>query len=570
MTTINVTENTVAIIKEAIQGPQGISGGTNVVTRGIVYVSADGDDVAGNGSFGLPFLTIEKANDHAIALVNPVVDWDECAIVKVRPGKYTEHLTNSHRRVFIVGEHGELEGWPKDVVIYNTGADAAHYPIDTEFGLNLIGITVKVDAGGVYGKIINKALFSMCTFEDGYFIENPDSDVNMYFNFCYLGGKSFNLTGVVNHSRFFAFRRCDMQSSEPMIFGSTGVGFSKTLKLESSKLDIDLQIKGDWSLLSQITEIYLGGKITFDTNGSIDIYNNIIVNGIHFISDTAGTKRIINCFFREITMAADIVADVVITAVEYAGNQQDKGLCSNFQLAGPNRAVGGFARNKYCSLQAAISSIPASDAGVIDLHESLSGLDKLVLNSESKIVIKGSKEYTLTFTGDIVEVGANQEVSFHELALLDGGEMKINGANAILAFEGCLTATGYITVASGVGSMFISYFSSLQSISGHPALTIDNIDTMCVVGYSRVKGFVDALTGEPAVNFNVEADSKFKAKFSTFLHGKGGSNSPIIRTGSFTVSVAIYNCAGNKDLTPTGISNTIGVPNITVDPQLDF
>lgn len=224
---------------------------------------------------------------------------------------------------------------------------------------------------------------------------------------------------------------------------------------------------------------------------------------------------------------------------------------------------------KYSTLQGAISSIPAGGSGVIHPYEDLVDLPKLVLNAGSKITICCERHYSLTFTGDIVELGNGQELHLHEMATLTGGEMKVNGDSTILAFEGCLYVNGYITSTSGVGAVVFVYSSSLEGITDHPVIKIDNSDVLYVVGYSRLKGAV----GQPAILYGVSADSKLKAKFSTFLHGNGNGSHPIDRVGSeITNDVSIYSCAGNTDLSPApaGFTNLIGGANNTVDTEVSF
>lgn len=223
---------------------------------------------------------------------------------------------------------------------------------------------------------------------------------------------------------------------------------------------------------------------------------------------------------------------------------------------------------KYSTLQYAVSSIPAGEAGKINVYENLIDIPKLVLNAASNITICCHKQYNLTFTDDIVELGNNQELHLHDMAVLTGEEMKMNGDSAVLAFEGCMYVKGYITSASGVGSVVFVYISSLESITGHPVIQVDNSDVLYVAGYSRLKGAV----GQPAILYNVSADGKLKAKFSTFLHGNGNGSFPITRGDTITNNVSIYSCAGNADLAPAseGFTNLIGGANNTVDEDINF
>lgn len=233
------------------------------------------------------------------------------------------------------------------------------------------------------------------------------------------------------------------------------------------------------------------------------------------------------------------------------------------------RGICEIENNKYSTLQGAISSIPAGESGVIHIYENLVDLPKLVLNAGSKVTICCERHYGLTFTGDIVELGNSQELHLHEMFSLIGEEIKVNGDAAVIAFEGCLYMKGYITSTSGVGAVIFVYVSSLESIADHPVIKMDSADVLCIVGYSRLKGAV----GQPAVLYSVSADSKLKAKFSTFIHGNGNGSSPIDRVGSeITNDVSIYSCAGNADLAPApkGFTNLIGGANNTVDTEVSF
>lgn len=534
----------------------------------IIYVAKSGND-SNTGSIGDPFLTIGAANDYAISLLNPVPDWNECAVVKVAPGKYTEKLTTAHRRVYIIGSLVEFEGWPKDVIIYNTGA-TGYYPIDVSEWLNLIGIQVEVDAdvgggiGGIYGRLINKGIYSLCTFNNGYFINNPDVGwISSYFNFCGFSGDGFKLEGN-NAGMFLAFRRCDLACANT-VFSTTAIDSTNIIKLHSSMCSADTTIGGNWSLLMQNSELYSNGKVTFNTDGFIDMYNSVIVNGLHFVKDTALHKKIVSNYFRDITLAQDITADTVITDVDFLGNKTDKGLSGNIQIQMTEKNVGEGSPDRYCSLQDAITSIPAGGAGTVQVFSDISNLAKLILPYENvNIVIDCQKHYTLSFTGDIIEVGANQKVDFQHVAQLIGDEAILNGANAEIGFKACECINGSLILTLGA-SAFI-YITSIFGATGKKAIHINNTSTAITIGYSRVQGS----TGNAAVEFNAVADNKFKTKFSTFIHGDKTTLSPI-QTTAGKVVVSIYNCAGNADLAPAAsITNDIGSAGNVYDLQINF
>ena len=354
----------------------------------IIYVAKNGSDLTIDGNSDSPFLTIEAANNYAISLLNPVTDWNECIIVKIAPGVYTEKLTNAHRRVYIIGNTTEFEGWSKDVIIYNTGADEDHYPIDVSEWLNLIGVEVLVDAGGVYGRIINKGIYSLCGFENGHFINNPDvGSMASYFNFCYFTGDGFRLEGT-NDGVFITFRRCDIDC-ENTIFGSTSSN-GNTIKISESLCSSNVTISGNCDIILQNSELYAAGTITFDTDGYIDIYNTIIVNGLEFISDTSGSKKIINSYFKDVTNYADIISGVDILDFEYINNSQDKGLSGNIKITNKTKYVGPGVANTYMNVTEALM---ASSSG--DVVNICAGTYNENINIKEGVSLVGaSKEYT--------------------------------------------------------------------------------------------------------------------------------------------------------------------------------
>ena len=541
-----------------------------ILAENIVYVAKNGSD-SNTGTIGDPFLTIETANNYAIANRPP---WPGRIVVKVAPGIYTEHLTQGYYRVYIVGDTRTPDEKEKDVTIRNLGDTPINYPLGMTGKLNLIGInivTTDIDnepIEGIYGELLESSTFSACNLMNGYFVEQATpTSIYMQFTFCHFqGGKDFVLTGTVNQHRALAFGDCTLEGKS--VFASSGTD-TKYIKLDNSYVTDEIKIEGDWSLTAQSSELHHNGSFTFDTDGDIDLYNSIIVNGLHFVSDTPGSKRFVNNYFRAVTFTSDITvaSGTVISIVDFSGNKMDKGLCKDFQIAGGQRNVGGFAENKYTSLQCAVYSIPENESGIITLHENETDLDKLILNTGSKVTIKCGKKHSLSFIGDVVELGENQELSWHEVHSLSGGEIKLNGDNALLSFEGCLTAQCYIVATSGVGSMVLFYYSSLLGATGQTFLQIDNADTLIVSGYSRLKGAV----GQPAVAFNILTVNKFKAKFSTFLHGDGGSNRPIVYLPtSGKADVAIYNSASNAGLDTSDFNNLIGSPNLTISSEIDF
>lgn len=541
--------------------------GNDFKTDNIVYVAKNGND-SNLGTIVEPFLTIEAANNYAIAN-RP--SWPVRIVVSVAPGSYEEHITDAYYRVYIVGAYGISDEKVKSVIIRNTGADEAHWPIATVKRLNLVGISVETsDAAGdpidgVLGEV-SEGSFQFCKFNAGHFIEQNEQNIYMNFNFCSINGGAFQLSGSTTYDRYIALRNCEITSSSMDL---TSTGGTKVIKFERCIVESDLNIGGDWGTHCNYSESYGTGKFTFNTNGFIDIYSNTLVNGIHFTKDTPALKRLVNNYFKDCPAGGtDITAEagVSISIVDYRGNKQCQGLGSCLQITGGQRTVGGNKKDRYKDIQTAIDSIPAGEVGVINLYENVTDQAKLVLGAGSKITIRSQKTFRIDFTSDIVELGDNQELNFHEMSSVNGGNMEINGTSAILSFEGCLTISGYITSTSGVGSMVIVYFSSLVGITGHPVLTINNTDTLHVIGYSRVKG----ITGQSAIKYLVDSDNKLKIKFSTLFHGDGGTNRPITYTGTDKIDFAMYNSAINTALDASKFNNIVGSPNNTTSPEIDF
>ena len=444
---IYVTDNTSSLKINIITGGIGTSQ-IGVSPGHVIYVAKNGSDVTETGGINNPFLTIEAANDYAISLLNPIPDWEECAVVKVAPGKYTEHLTNAHRRVYIISDINEFEGWPKDVVIYNTGADEAHYPIDVSQWLNLVGIEVKVDTGGVYGRLINKGIYSSCVFTNGHFINNPDVGwMSSYFNFCGFSGDGFRLEGN-NNGAFIAFRRCDIGCNNA-VFGTTASGSYNTLKLHSSMCSSATTFSGSWSLLMQNSELYGDGALTFDTDGFVDIYNSIIINGIHFDSDTSEHKKVIGCYFKDIINDADITADVDIIDVEYSNNHQDKGVDGEIKITDTTKSVGPGIIDSYRSLIEAVKASTSGDVvklGIGTYEENIivpdgvsllgTGRNDTILTSASGITV------TLSGTSSLSNLGIHSTVS----GVTDANAIHILGGTH--SFNKCTVASTATDVCS--------------------------------------------------------------------------------------------------------------------------
>lgn len=513
------------------------------------------------------FSTIENAIDYALTKLNPVVDWDEAFVIKVSPGFYTEHLTKGHRRLFIVGDDVDFTNMEHAVIIYNTGLDEDHYPIDVDEGLNLIGIGVRTESGGIFGKFIRYLIATVCTFDGGYFIENNTSHSNRtnYLRYCQFNGDGFRLEGRIWARRYISCVGCIFSGTETL-FDSDPYPTQDTTKIKLRSCDINttLQIRNKWSLLSIDTEVFGSGRIDFNAYaGDIDLYATIIHNGIHFSCDTTGEKKIVNCIYRSTPIGeCDITADVDISDVEYLNNIQDHGLSGKIHIKCPVKNVGGNCVDRYYSLQEAVDSIITK--GTIVIYDDIIDQTKLVLKSGIDVSFDAQRIYSITFTGDIVDIPDNSKCGFVKFATLNGGTITLNGTAAEVGFEDNQYIVGNLVLTKG--AFAIIYKSSFFGSTGHKAIDINNTGTTIVVGYSRIQGS----TGNPAVGFTVDADGKFKGKFSTFIHGDKNASAPIVNTAVGKVDIAVYACGLNAIWDANKFTNTIGNANNTSDTAISF
>ena len=522
------------------------------------------------------FSTIGAANDYAISLLNPVTDWDESVLINVEPGKYLEHLTAAHRRVFIVANSGlEQENWTKPVIIHNTGADVNHYPIDVKYGLNLVGVTIQTESGGIFGELINKGMFSTCGFEGGYFISKAASDsyVTTYFNKCAFEGNGFKLEGSNSFSTFIGLRNCDIFSGTDTKFDSSNNGaYTQDIKFQNSMLGNPTSIAGDYSLSLAGTELYSNGKLTFDTDGEVDIFSSTIYNGIHFISDTAMDKKVVNCIFKNTPVGeGDITAAVDIEFIEYSGNHQHNGVDGEVLTVSKIKNVGG-GQNNYRNIQEALSGAKLQDA-IINLEGDVVISEPLIINPNVKIQIDGNKKWLLasTHATTLVEIESNQCLSFVNMKAITGGKLvKLNGNSACFTMVSCgrYTHPCYVNIeiVAGDSNSFVYLMNTTNMGTSAPTIKIMDVDPGCAIDRSLVEGAV----GYPALEFTVDADGILDVKNSTMLHGSGGTNAPLTYTGAGKVDFQMYNCGLNAAWNPASLTNTIGSSNNTVDPGITF
>lgn len=344
--------------------PAVISGATNKISKNnyskniqiggddILYVTKEGDD-SNTGTIGDPFLSIQAACDYAIA--NMTGD----LAIKVYPGTYTEQI-HATSNIHIVGI---IPTYPiyaeKLIILYNTGADADHYPMRCDDGdvYHLQNMTIRTDANKTFGKISNSC-FRQCRFEGGYFIEGTeDIEISSCWDYCaFADCKGFNLTGVAPNGRDIALTRCWFGVNQTVTFESTHTVGDAIISFDIGTLKFTKgSIKGDWSHYANDYHSYGDTRHEFDTTGDV-VFNGVtITNGIHFLS-APSVFKMVGCSMEDEkgypipAGTADVTSDVIITNVDFQGNSPYNGLCGNIQTIDGVKDVGG-GTVKYLSLQ---------------------------------------------------------------------------------------------------------------------------------------------------------------------------------------------------------------------------
>lgn len=535
----------------------------------IIYVAKSGND-ANPGTFSAPFLTINAANNYFIAN-KPT--YPARGIVLVAPGIYEEQLEAAFYRIYIVGESVDPSFKDKSVTLYNTGADADHYPFKSTIntGINLIGIQVETDSGGTIGKVTNTSTFSYCKFKNGSFIQNADVSTYLPFYFCYFLNAPFKFTGTSTKYIDLVLDNCDV-SGGTSTFESTGSPGNNQLKLKNTMFDEILNIKGDWSFLMQWSEMYGDdAKLTFDTDGWVDIFASTVAHGIHFTTDTALTKKVVNCIFKHTPDGeGDITANAPIEFIEYSGNHQDHGIDGEVITVSKIKNVGG-GQNVYRNIHEALQGSIIDT--IINLEGDVTVSTPLVINPNIDVQIDGNKKWKLTSTHatTLAELGNNQQLSFVNMKQIVGGKKIIlNGTNTHLSLVSCgrYTEQNYVNVEinSADASSCVYMVKTTLAGTGGPAVKISDVDPCIIIDRSFIKG----ATGHPAVEWTVDGDNKFRSKYSTFVHGDEGSNAPLEGVSANDVTISMYNCGLNAVWNPADFTNTIVTANITVDSSIIF
>ena len=172
---------------------------------------------------------------------------------------------------------------------------------------------------------------------------------------------------------------------------------------------------------------------------------------------------------------------------------------------------------------------------------------------------------------ELVELGNNQRLSFVNVKqFLGGKKIIVNGTGVKLSLVSCgrYTEPNYVNIEinSADANCCVYLVKSTLIGTSAPAVKVSDVDSCLIIDRSILQG----ATGEAAIQWTVDADNKFRAKFSTFIHGDGAGNSPLEYTGAGDVTISIYNCGLNAAWPPADFTNTIVTSNLTVDASINY
>ena len=547
-------------------------------TSRIVYVSKSGND-SNPGTIHDPFLTIQAAIDYAYGEYGVITDFTNTVVIKIAPGIYTEQI-HSYGGYFL---SGEMTGWYTSIgstppTIFNTGADEAHWPLRSDDGdvIQMIGITIKTDVDGVIGRV-NRGFYINCYLERGHFIEQSETGTSSYPSFkgCFSRGNTyggFNLAGTnLNNGGWMPLNDCNLRGNPS--FSSTHTD-NPVIAFTNVFIKGHIEVSGDWNFYTAMAGCNSWGKAVrheFNTTGKVKIYGGSCVNGIHFTS-APSELEISGLAFSSLEDnkipdgEADITADVDVTANVFIVNIPHNGISGKIKTPGSKKHVGSYIADAYFSLQDAIDSIPTAGEGIVELSENLIDLTELTITGAKNITIDGKRAWSIAFTSDIVELGPNQILTLSKIKTISGDLIEINGNGAELHLHDCNHDSEFsVLLTSGVGANIHINSTNYVAPTGLSPLQINSADPETMIEYSRIVGAI----GQPAIEFTVVADDKLKSKFSSFIHGDGGGNSPIQTTAAAS-DIAIYSCGLNAAWPPADFTNTIGSAGNITDSNIDF
>ncbi len=548
--------------------------------RGLIHVAKNGDNAAADGSVDKPFLTIQAAIDYAVA--NFTLDSLNQVVVQVGPGLFEEQLCGRYR---ITVKGSADVRWNNPTILKNTGSVPGDYPLKFESADDyMIMEDMMIIAGsynGILGYFPKAARFKNCGLS-GRFIEtslDTSGSYHLYLEKCDIAdgtGKFLDLTGVDLASwRKVEFQGCRLEEVAPTV-SSTHLTSGSYLQFRNCYgKNIVPSISGDWRLEgynSRLAHNLSGsmGRLTFGAAGRpCEMINCELMAGLHFTANPGETFAIQNCSNNGFDVSipdgeGDITADVDLTDCLYQGNIQHNGLDGEVKLAGPLRNVGGNATNKFRNIQEAINSI--TTVGIIKVFENYSSLAELLIPNDTTVVLDGQRAHSLSFTGDIAELGSGEKLSFAKFTEIAGGDIEVNGNNAEIHICDNADVVARILVTAGTGAVVHVGKSTLVGPTGKKALQINSVNPTELIEYSLLKG----ATGHSAIDFSVAANNCLQVKFSTLLHGDLAGNDPITRSGGDPI-VSVYCSAGNSNLTPPAtITNDVSSAGNVADPQIDF
>ena len=492
-------------------------------------------------------------------------------IIFLQPGTYTEQL-HSRSEILIQGRTHEGVPAVKSTILYNTGADSAHYPLggdDTDI-FNISDITIKTEPDAVIGKL-SASNFTGVVFQNGYFIEaTANQAMLMGLSDCsFEDTMAFNLTGVGSGGlRAMTIVGCYFNNNtDHWVMNST---HTATLVIVKNTMFHEFypDIGGDWNVEVSNSHCFGTSRSVISTTNKISYIQCIISNGLHFTSNPDVIMHL-NTFSDSCGYAitgSDITASLDVTNVDYAQNVQQNGLAGEIKILDPIKNVGANAVNRYTTIQDAIDSITTK--GNIRLHESYTGLTELSIPNNTEVIINGDQTHSLVFTGDIATLGLGEKLVLDSLSGITGTNVEIAGNNAEFHMHTCPCGdnTMQILATSGTSAKVHLRDTNITGATGYSPLQINSLDPEYKITASRLIGS----TGQPAVEFTVEADNKFQTKQSAYIHGDGSANSPFVYTGANKVDFAVYACGLNATWNANDFTNTIGSAGNITDPNIDF
>ena len=536
---------------------------------------------------------------HTFNTIQSAIDWvhnsswyssltsTNTATVFVYPGYYREQITCwEHIRLRSYTDH--YLGTERVVTLRSAGNNSSDYPLKpgVDYQYYIEGFTIRTSGADNYiiSEMVN-AKFINCLFKYGRFIENTvDYSTAMSFLNCtWWCNKPFVIEGVRgNAARSIWFDQCWIYGNSPYhsqsSFGSThATGTGAVIEMNNTRVVGNIDIKGDWDYISdrcrtrRSTTHTSGLRNTYDTDGYIHITNTTIGNGLHFASD-ASTKIIHNCDFNDSLSVplwageADITSDVTIPIVDYIQNIQQNGNDGEIQIIDPIKPVGDNAVNRYRNIQEAVDSI--NTEGIVDLYESYTSLAELTIPNNTKVTIDGKRSYSLAFTGNVATLALGEELIFNRLSRITGGTVELTGNNAEFHMHSCPCGDNTLEVLCTSGTDTKCHFRNVNLIgaTGKSVIQSACLTTSIKICYSGLKG----ATGQPAIEFTVEADDIFEARYSTFVHGDGVANKPIIYTGANSIAYKMYLCALNAALDASDFTNGITSAGNVTDAGIDY